>query len=124
MKEKVLLVEDDRTMLTLLSTLLRFEGFEVAQLVDDEHLEDAMNTIRREAPAVILLDVHLRRLNGLDLLAAIRADETTARARVVMSSGSDFRERCLAAGADDFVLKPYMPEELIRKIRQASAAQT
>ncbi len=123
MKNKVLLIEDDRTMLTLLSTLLRFEGFDVVQLQDDESLESAMQVIHRETPGVILLDVHLRRWNGIDLLKMIRADRATQAAGVVMSSGIDLGQRCLEQGANAFILKPYMPEDLIQKIHQVMAAQ-
>jgi len=122
MKNKVLLIEDDRTMLALLSTLLRFEGFDVVQLQDDESLEAAMQAIHREAPDVILLDVHLRHWNGLDLLKLIRADRATQAAGVIMSSGIDLSQRCIEQGADAFILKPYMPEDLIQKIRQVMAA--
>lgn len=121
MNNKVLLIEDDRTMLTLLTTLLRFEGFEVAQLQNDESLEAAIISIQNEEPAVILLDVHLRHWNGLDLLKLIRTTESTRSARVVMSSGIDLSQRCIDQGADDFILKPYMPDDLIRKIRQVMA---
>jgi len=53
--------EDDHTMVILLRTLLSFEGFEVAQLDDDENLEIIMDVVRREMPDAILLDVHLAR---------------------------------------------------------------
>ena len=117
-KPKVLLIEDDHTMVILLRTLLSFEGFEVAQLDDDENLEIIMDVVRREMPDAILLDVHLRQVNGLDLLRLIRQDKSLDATGVIMSSGLDFHTRCLNDGADAFVQKPYMPEELIGKIRQ------
>lgn len=120
MKNKVLIIEDDRTMLALLSTLLRFEGFEVAQLVDDDSIEAAIAAIQREQPGVILLDVHLRQLNGMDVLQALRAN-TDLNTGVIMCSGVDLGYRCIEQGADDFILKPYMPEDLIRKIRKVIA---
>jgi CheY-like chemotaxis protein len=67
------------------------------------------------------MDVHLRQINGLDLLHAIRSDESTRSARVIMTSGIDMSQRCLEKGADAFILKPYMPEDLIQKIRQVMA---
>jgi DNA-binding response OmpR family regulator len=115
---KVLLIEDDRTMVSLLRTLLRYEGFEVTLLEQEETLDEIISTIRREQPALILLDVHLRQLNGFDLLHDLRADQTLRGIRVLMSSGIDFSTRCLHEGADGFILKPYMPEELTLKIRQ------
>jgi CheY-like chemotaxis protein len=121
MKSKVMLIEDDSTMITLLSTLMSFEGYETVALENDDNLDVIMEDIRREAPNVILLDVHLRRINGLDLLSAIREDEVTSRIGVVMSSGMDVSQRCLQLGANAFILKPYMPEDLLQQIRRVIA---
>jgi DNA-binding response OmpR family regulator len=118
MTQKVLLIEDDMTMLALLRTLLQFEGFTVAHLQNDADLESALDAIRLEKPDVILLDVHLRAINGFDLLRAIRQTADMANTRVIMSSGLDFSERCQSAGANEFILKPYLPDDLITKIRK------
>jgi DNA-binding response OmpR family regulator len=116
MAPKVMLIEDDNTMLTLLRTLLRFEGFEIAQLDNDEDPDRILQSIRLEHPEAVLLDVHLRRFNGFELLHRIRQDEDLMNTRVIMSSGMDFSTRCLDEGADGFLLKPYMPEDLIDEI--------
>ena len=121
MKYKILLIEDDATMLKLLQTYLQFEGFEVIMPGKDDDLEQTMESIRREKPDVVLLDVYMHKFNGLDLLCAIRADEATHETGVIVSSGADFGERCLDEGADTFILKPFMPEELIKSIRKVIA---
>ena len=118
MAPKVMLIEDDNTMLTLLRTLLRFEGFEIAQLDNDEDPDRILQSIRLEHPEAVLLDVHLRRFNGFELLQRIRQDEDLMNTRVIMSSGMDFSTRCLDEGADGFLLKPYMPEDLIDEIHK------
>jgi DNA-binding response OmpR family regulator len=118
MAPKVMLIEDDNTMLTLLRTLLRFEGFEIAQLDNDEDPDRILQSIRLEHPEAVLLDVHLRRFNGFELLHRIRQDEDLMNTRVIMSSGMDFSTRCLDEGADGFLLKPYMPEDLIDEIHK------
>jgi DNA-binding response OmpR family regulator len=115
---KVMLIEDDNTMLTLLGTLLRFEGFEIAQLDNDDHPDDILQAMRLEQPDAVLLDVHLRQFNGFDLLHRIRQEVDMRNTRVIMSSGMDFSTRCLKEGADGFLLKPYMPEDLIDEIRR------
>lgn len=117
---KVFLVEDDHTMLTLLSTLLRFEGFVVLQPPEDDHLTSVYEFIQREKPNLVLLDVHLRQFNGLELLKLIRENKDLSSMNVIMSSGMDLRERCLENGASDFILKPYMPDELIRMIHKVA----
>jgi len=118
-QSKVLLIEDDKTMVMLLSTLLKIEGFQVVDLEADASLENIFKNVKTEKPALILLDVNLRQANGFDLLKLIREDEDLSDTRVLVSSGMDFSERCQLAGADGFILKPYMPDDLIRMMRQA-----
>jgi DNA-binding response OmpR family regulator len=115
---KVMLIEDDRTMLSLLSTLLGMEGFQVVT-AGDESVEIIHQALKTEQPATVLLDVNLRHLNGLDVLRDIRQDPEMDFVRVIMSSGIDYREQCIEAGAQDFILKPYMPDDLIKKIRRS-----
>jgi DNA-binding response OmpR family regulator len=114
-KEKVLLAEDDLTMVSLLTTLLKMEGFTVVALHADD---DVPAAVRREKPDVLLLDVHLMHQSGYDILDKIRNSEDTASARVVMSSGSNVREECMHHGANGFLMKPYMPDELITILKQ------
>ncbi|MCA2000936.1 MAG: response regulator [Chloroflexi bacterium] len=114
-KKKVLLAEDDLTMVSLLTTLLKMEGFNVIALRADD---DVPAAVRRESPDVLLMDVHLSHQSGLDILDKIRASEETARTRVVMSSGSNVKEECLNRGANGFLMKPYMPDELITLLKQ------
>jgi CheY-like chemotaxis protein len=121
MNPKVMLIEDDHTMMSLLTTLMRFEGFETASIKNDESLDTMMEDIRQEMPDIIILDVHLRQVNGLDLLSAIRQDERMGQIGVILSSGMDVSQRCMELGANAFILKPYMPEDLLQKIRQVTA---
>ena len=114
---KILLVEDDTTMLGLLHILLEMEGFQVSQSNEDE-LEEIMAEVRREKPSLALIDVHLRHINGLDVLKRIRQDADLKGICVLMSSGMDVGDKCLEEGADGFILKPYMPDELIKKIHK------
>ena len=120
MMPKVLLIEDDTTMLTLLRTLLELEGYAAAQMEGEGDLSAILEDIRKEKPSLILLDVHLRQVNGFDLFHLIRKDEDLQDIRVIMTSGIDFGQRCQKEGVDDFIQKPYMPEELIGKIRELS----
>ena len=113
---KVLLAEDDQNMLFLLKTLLTLEGFAVATV--DVHSEDIVARARAEAPEAILMDVHLVNKNGIEILQTMRQDEHLKNAFVIMASGMDLKERCLAAGANLFLLKPYMPDDLINALKQ------
>ena len=114
-QKKVLLAEDDVTMVSLLTTLLKMEGFQVVALYADE---DIPAGVRREKPDVLLMDVHLLHQSGLDILDEIRRSADTAKTRVVMSSGSNVKEDCINRGANGFLLKPYMPDELITILKK------
>jgi CheY-like chemotaxis protein len=107
---KILLAEDDPTMVSLLQTLLKMEGYETVVLNSDA---DVVEVVLREKPDVLFMDVHLGRQSGMDIMQSIRRDPQIANVRVVMTSGLNVKEECLRRGADDFLLKPFMPAELI-----------
>jgi len=111
-----MLAEDDETMVSLLSTLLAMEGFQVVSM--DAAEQDVLTAVRSEAPDVLLLDVHLPYENGLDVVSALRQDDELKNTRVVMSSGMSLKDECLSKGADEFLLKPYMPDDLIEILKQ------
>ena len=118
---KVMLAEDDLTMLSLLETLLEFEGYQVVVLDNAEANHNPagiLNVIRNQQPDLALLDIHLGEVNGLDLLDQIREGNDFKNMRVLMSSGIDFSHECIQKGADGFILKPYMPDELIEVIKK------
>lgn len=114
-KPKVLLAEDDFTMVSLLKTLLKMEGYEVVNVDPDDNVTQA---IRTQKPDILLMDVHLFKQNGLDILDQIRNSEDISNVRVLMSSGSNLKEECMNRGADGFLMKPYMPEDLFTQIKQ------
>jgi CheY-like chemotaxis protein len=107
---KILLAEDDPTMVSLLQTLLKMEGFETVVLNSDA---DVVGAVLREKPDVLFMDVHLGQQSGMDIMESIRKNPQIADVRVVMTSGLNVKEECLQRGADDFLLKPFMPAELI-----------
>jgi len=115
---KILLAEDDRTIISLLKTLLGMEGFQV--VVSAGKGSDLIEAMCREMPAIILMDIFLGEENGIDLVRKLRRIPGLAGTKVIMTSGMDLQEECLAAGANDFLLKPYMPEELVRKLKSLS----
>jgi DNA-binding response OmpR family regulator len=114
-KAKIMLAEDDATMVSLLKTLLKLEGFDVVALSADA---DVPAAVRREKPDVLLLDVHLLHQSGLNILEALRGSQDTFGVRVVMSSGANVKEECMTRGANGFLLKPYMPDDLISLLKQ------
>jgi len=112
---KVLLAEDDETMVSLLKTLLAMEGYEVLGL---DVNADVPAAIRREKPDALFMDVHLGEQSGMEILEEIRSNGDLANVRVVMTSGLDVKEQCMRGGANAFLLKPFMPDDLIRALKQ------
>ena len=108
---KILLAEDDPTMVSLLSTLLKMEGIEVVAL---EASADVPAAVLKEKPDFVLMDVHIGKQNGLDILQAIRKDPENADLRIVMASGYNVKDQCLQRGANHFLLKPFMPDDLLK----------
>jgi DNA-binding response OmpR family regulator len=112
----VLLVDDDFTMASLLKTLLGMEGYQVETWMDK--VGTPMEIVRRIMPDIIIMDILLGDLNGLDLVRELRNEPDLINIKVIMASGIDKSDECLAAGANAFLLKPYMPEELFSILRQ------
>ena len=117
---KIMLAEDDPTMLSLLKTLMRLEGYETVTLSEQEKVLEA---IHREKPEIFLLDVHLTQGNGLDFLREIRTDPNLQNIYIIMQSGMNLMNECKAAGANAFLLKPYSPDMLIDTIKNGLSRQ-
>lgn len=113
---KILIAEDDETMRSLLQTLLEFEGYEVAHLNYLESIDQVLRAIGELKPDIVLLDVYLNRLDGFELLRRMRSKDELRPIRVLLSSGRELSREANTAGADGFILKPYMPDDLIKKI--------
>lgn len=111
---KILLAEDDATMVSLLKTLLHMEGFEVVALDADADIAAA---VEQEKPDAIFMDVHLGEQSGMQVLDLIRRNVGTANIRVVMTSGLNMKDECLRLGADAFLQKPFMPDDLINALK-------
>jgi len=111
---KILIAEDDQTMVSLLTTLLKMEGFEVVSL---EAHDDVPSVIAQEKPDVLLTDVHLGEQNGMDIVSALRQNDELSQMKIVMTSGLDMRDECLERGADHFLMKPFMPDDLFKVLK-------
>jgi len=101
-------------MVSLLKTLLKMEGFDVVALDVDS---DVAAAVQREKPHALFMDVHLGGQSGMKILETIRENHDTADVRVIMTSGLNMRDECIRGGANAFLLKPFMPDDLIRALR-------
>ncbi len=115
MSAKLMLVDDDASVVGLLRTLLELDGFNVELATDPDRVLDR---IKAERPDLVVMDVFLSRVDGVELLREVRATPEIAEIPVIMTSGMDVSDRCMDAGANGFALKPYDPPELIGMIRR------
>jgi CheY-like chemotaxis protein len=111
---RVMIVDDDETMQSLLRTLLQIDGFEV---LEAPSFDQIISTARAEYPDAILMDCILPGVDGMELLRQIRADGELERLVVIMTSGMDYEQRCMARGANAFLQKPYPPERLLELLQ-------
>ncbi len=118
---KVMIIEDDNSMRFLLSTLLQLEGFQVVEDNGCGESDGIIRVMERERPDVIYMDVHIGNKSGVDVLKIIRKNEILNSIKVLMSSGMDLSLECQQGGADGFIMKPFMPEELIANIKSLLA---
>jgi CheY-like chemotaxis protein len=118
---RVLVVDDDPEIVTFLATLLELEGIESTVATS---AAAAMERLEQALPDLVLLDIAMPDRDGLDLCRALKKDPRTSRVPVFVVSarpGKDVVERALAAGAEEFIRKPFENHELIARIRERLA---
>ncbi|WP_020657355.1 response regulator transcription factor [Amycolatopsis benzoatilytica] len=110
----IVLAEDDPKQAALVRLYLEREGHVVATA---DNGEDALSMVRQQVPDLLILDVMLPRLSGLDVCRAIRASSDLPILMLTARSTEDDLLRGLDLGADDYVTKPYSPRELMARVR-------
>ena len=113
MSARILVVDDEPAIADAVSYALRSAGFDVDALGDGEA---ALEAARAERYDVLVLDVRLPGLSGVEVCRAVKANPFTARVPVLMLTAAaedEERRRALAAGADGYVTKPFSPLALL-----------
>ena len=122
MAGKVLVVDDDASVQRLLQHTLRQEGFDVVIAGDGA---EGLRLWQQEAPSLILLDVTLQQLDGYEVATRIRATEGpgTHVPIIMLTTERDVQQkvRALRAGADDYLIKPFHPAELLARMKSLVA---
>ncbi|HUK53617.1 MAG TPA: response regulator [Candidatus Binatia bacterium] len=114
---RVLIVEDDKDIVELVRYNLEKEGYQTAVAADGL---TALSTLRRTPPDLVLLDLMLPKLPGLEVCREIRRDQTLNRLPILMlTARGEEADRVvgLEMGADDYVTKPFSPRELVARIK-------
>jgi DNA-binding response OmpR family regulator len=114
---RVLIVEDDADINAALQEALRLAGYDVVGALTGE---DAFAEVQRRCPDLVLLDQMLPDIDGVEICRRLRAAPRTKRIPIIFltaRAGEEWRIRGLAAGADDYVVKPFSLQELILRVR-------
>jgi two-component system, OmpR family, response regulator MtrA len=114
MKSRVLVVDDDPALAEMLTIVLRGEGFDTSVVGDGTR---ALPAVRELRPDVVLLDLMLPGMNGIDVCRAIRTESGVPIVMLTAKSDTVDIVLGLESGADDYVVKPFKPKELIARIR-------
>jgi two-component system cell cycle response regulator DivK len=118
MSRRILVIEDQEDNRRILQDLLSSVGYEVVEAVTGE---EGVDLAERERPDLILMDVQLPGIDGLEATRRIKANAALRPIPLIVVtsyalSGDDVKAR--AAGADDYVTKPFSPRALLAKVRQ------
>jgi DNA-binding response OmpR family regulator len=117
-RKKILIIDDDAFIRRPLEFILREEGFAPVTAVDGE---DGLAKIEGDRPDLIVLDVMMPGMDGFDVCRRVRNDPRFSSIPVILLTAKGQESDCergRAAGATDFMSKPYSPSELLRRVRE------
>ena len=110
----ILIADDDREICDLLEIYINNEGFEVIKAYDGK---EAYNQFLKEEPALLILDVMMPKLDGLEVVKLIREDSQVPILMLSAKTRDVDKIRGLARGADDYVVKPFNPLEVVARVK-------
>lgn len=117
MSEKILVADDDPDILQVVRVNLELEGYDVVTALDGQ---EALDAAIAEAPALILLDIMMPRMDGLTALHRIRAHAAAGNTSIILLTARGLPEdrvRGLELGADDYITKPFDVSELVARVK-------
>ena len=112
--QKILIVDDEKEIRDLIEIYLKSEGYETLKAADGE---EALNILNREDPDLIILDIMMPKMNGIDACLKIR--EERQMPIIMLSAKSEDADKILGLniGADDYITKPFNPLELVARVK-------
>jgi len=114
LKERILIIEDDEAIVRLLRRALTYEGYQVDIAADGE---EGINLVHAHTPDLIILDLMLPGMDGLEVCQRIRTENNFPILMLTARDGLSDRVQGLDAGADDYMVKPFELEELLARVR-------
>jgi DNA-binding response OmpR family regulator len=112
--KKIMIADDDPGIVDAIEMLLEFEGYKVTSTVDGSTVLD----MKEELPDLLLLDIWMSGEDGRDICRKLKQTDRIKNIPVIMVSASrDIERSAMAAGADDFLAKPFEMNDLLNKIR-------
>lgn len=124
MNETILIADDDDDIRQLIAFTLRTRGYAVVEASDGE---SALALTRREQPALVILDVMMPAMTGIEVARKLVADAKTARIPIVLLSAKGQKseiEEGLSSGAQEYLVKPFAPRELAAKVAEILRAES
>jgi len=123
MPKKILLVEDEKDLSTVTQMRLNKSGYDATVVVDSKGV---FAVLEKNRPDLILLDLLLPGMQGGDICKQLKADERYKSIPIILftASSCDLEKYAKEIGADEYVLKPYDPTELLGKIKKLIGLQT
>jgi CheY-like chemotaxis protein len=113
--KRITVADDNPGILDAISTILEFEGYEVNAMLDC----DALLEMESEFPDLLLLDIWMSGTDGRDVCKILKQNPNTRNIPIVLVSASqDIESSALAAGADDFLAKPFEMDDLLEKVKK------
>ena len=116
MADRILIVDDEPNILATITPLLRARGYDVLTAMSGHA---ALEAVHRDAPDLVILDLGLPDIDGVEVCTQIRESRSTPIVVLSARGGENDKVRALDAGADDYVTKPFGTEELLARVRVA-----
>lgn len=119
MPKKILAIDDENDVLLIIKTALNDEGYEVITATNGY---DGLAMAEEQQPDLIILDLMMPEMNGLEVLTQLKSNDLTGQIPVIVLSGLNDKEKirtALSKGTEYYIIKPYEYDDLINKVRQA-----
>lgn len=123
-KPKVLICDDDKLLLELIEYRLEAKGYDVVRAADGA---EALSAVEKERPSLVVLDAMMPKTDGFEVLARIKSNPSLAATPVIMLTARKGEKDIVSAlenGADDYLVKPFIPEELMARLSRLLARKS